>query len=145
MDRSLPGSSVHGIFQTIVLEWIAVSFSRGSSQSRDWTHVPCIGRQILYHEATRRPYTKYESESVSCSVAPVQLCDPIDCSLPGSSVHGILRARILEEVAIPFSRQSSQPGDQTQVSCIVGRFFTVWATREAPYKVYYLLTLSLFH
>ena len=53
------------------------------------------------------------------------------CSLPGSSVRGILQARILEWVAIPFSWGSSQPRDQTQVSCIAGRFFTVWATREA--------------
>ena len=59
------------------------------------------------------------------------LCDPMDCSPPGSSVHGILQARILEWVAIPFSRGSSQPRDGTQVSCIAGRFFTIWATREA--------------
>ena len=58
------------------------------------------------------------------------LCDPMDCSLLGSSVHGILQLRILEWVAIPFSKGSSQPRDQTQVSCIAGRFFTVWATRE---------------
>ena len=58
------------------------------------------------------------------------LCDPLACSLPGSSVHGILQARILEWVAIPFSRGPSQPRDWTQVSCIAGRFFTVWATRE---------------
>ena len=49
------------------------------------------------------------------------------------TVHGILQARILEWVAIPFSRGSSQPRDQTQVSCISGRFFTSWATREALY------------
>ena len=59
------------------------------------------------------------------------LCDPMDCSPPGSSVRGILQARILEELAIAFSRGSSQPGDRTQVSCITGGFFTVWATREA--------------
>ena len=47
-------------------------------------------------------------------------------------VHGILQARILEWVAFPFSRGSSQPRDWTQVSCIAGRFFTIWATREAP-------------
>ena len=58
------------------------------------------------------------------------LCDPMDCSPPGSSVHGILQARILEWVAIPFSRGSSQPRNRTQVSCIAGRFFTIWATRE---------------
>ena len=49
----------------------------------------------------------------------------MDCSLPGSSVHGILQARILEWAAILFFRGSSQPRDQTQVSTIVGRFFTV--------------------
>ena len=58
------------------------------------------------------------------------LCDLMDCSSPGSSVHGILQARILEWGAIPFSRGSSWPRDRTQVSCIAGRFFTVWATRE---------------
>ena len=52
------------------------------------------------------------------------LCDPMDCSLAGSSVHGILQARILEWVAIPSFRGSSQPRDQTQVSCIAGGFFT---------------------
>ena len=53
------------------------------------------------------------------------LCNHVDCSLPGSSVHGVLQARILEWVAFPFSRGSSQHRDQTQVSCIAGRFFTV--------------------
>ena len=52
------------------------------------------------------------------------LCDPVDCSPPGSSVHGILEARILEWVAISFSRGSFRPRDQTQVSCIAGRHFT---------------------
>ena len=52
-------------------------------------------------------------------------------SWPGSSVHGIFQARILEWVAIPFSKGPFWPRDQTQVSCIAGRFFTIWATREA--------------
>ena len=60
------------------------------------------------------------------------LCNPMDCSPPGSSVHGILQARILEWVAISSSRGSSQPWDWTSVSCIAGRFFTIWDTREAP-------------
>ena len=51
-------------------------------------------------------------------------CNPIDCSLPGSSVHGILHARILEWVAISLPRVSSQPRNQTWVSCLAGRFFT---------------------
>ena len=53
------------------------------------------------------------------------LCDPIDCSPPGSSIHGILQARILEWVVVTFSRGSSQPRDQTWVSCIAARFFTI--------------------
>ena len=53
------------------------------------------------------------------------LCDPVDHSPAGSSVHGILQARILEWVAIPFYRVSSQPKYQTQVSCMAGRFFTI--------------------
>ena len=56
------------------------------------------------------------------------LRDTMDCSPPGSSVHGILQARIPEWVAIPFSRGSSPPGDRTQVSCTAGSFCTVWAT-----------------
>ena len=59
------------------------------------------------------------------------LCNPMDCSPPDFSVHGILQARILEWVAIPFSRESSRLRDRSQVSCIAGRFFTIWATREA--------------
>ena len=69
-------------------------------------------------------------------VKVVQLCpalwDPKDHSLSSSSVHGILQARILEWIAIPFSRESSRPGDWTQVAWTAGRFFTIWATREAP-------------
>ena len=58
--------------------------------------------------------------------------DLTDCSLPASSVHRILQARLLEWVAISFSRVSSQPRNQIQVPYIAGRFFTNWATREAP-------------
>ena len=53
MDCSLPGSSVHGISQARIMEWVAISFSRGSSQLRDPTQVSCTGRQILYHWTTR--------------------------------------------------------------------------------------------
>ena len=53
------------------------------------------------------------------------LCDPMDCSPPGSSVHGISQARILEWVTISSSRGSSQPRERIQLSCIAGRFFTV--------------------
>ena len=68
-----------------------------------------------------------------CSVAQLcpTLCDPMDCSLPGTYVHGTFQARVLDWVAISFSRGSSRPRGQTQVSHIRGRRFTIWATREA--------------
>ena len=59
------------------------------------------------------------------------LCDPMDCSLQDFSVHGILQARILEWVAMPSSRGSSQTRDRTWVSCIAGGFLMHWATRKA--------------
>ena len=72
----------------------------------------------------------YESETVCCHLCPTR-CDPMDCSPSVSSVHRILQVRMLEWVASPFSRGSSWPRDQTWVSLIAGRFFTIWATREA--------------
>ena len=66
---------------------------------------------------------------VSCSVM-LTVCNPMDYDPPGSSVHRMLQARILEQVAIPFSMGSSWPRNRTQVSCIAGRFFIFWATRE---------------
>ena len=74
---------------------------------------------------------KEEKESEVAQSCPT-LCDPVDCSLPGSSVHGILQARILEWVAISFSRGSSQPRDQSQVSRIAGRCFTLWLLSFKP-------------
>ena len=65
----------------------------------------------------------------------VQLRDPMDCSPPGFSVHGILQARILEWVATPSSRESSRPRDWTQISRIAGGFLTVWAAKEAPHPL----------
>ena len=68
------------------------------------------------------------------------LYNPMDYSPPGSPVHEILQARILEWVAISFSRGSSWLRGQIWVSCIAGRLFTVWATREAPCDVYFPTT-----
>ena len=75
----------------------------------------------------RSTHTESESEF---DQSYLTLCEPMDCSLPGSTVHGIFQARILQWVAISFSRRSSRPRDWTQVSRIVGRHFTIWATRE---------------
>ena len=74
--------------------------------------------------------TYMQSESEVSQLCPT-LCGPMDCSLSGSSVHGIFQARVLGWVAISFSRGSSRPKNWTQVSHIAGRHFTVWATREA--------------
>ena len=60
------------------------------------------------------------------------LCIHMDCSLPGSSVHGIFQARVLQWLTISFSRGSSWPRDGTQVSHIAGKCFTIWVIREAP-------------
>ena len=79
-------------------------------------------------------------------VLVIQLCpilyDPMDCSPPGSSVRGIFQIKIREWVAISSSRGSTSSRDQTQISCIAGRFFTIWVTREAWTKDSELLWLS---
>ena len=93
MDSSLPGSSVHGIFQARILKQVAISYSKGSSQSRDQTHVSCvscIGRWILYHFTT---WEKYEHQmanrhtkrcSTSLTVRKMQIKTTIKC-FPGGS------------------------------------------------------------
>ena len=87
---------------------------------------------LTVHEILQARILESENEiSQSCPT----LCDPMDCSPPGSSVHGIFQARILERVAISFSRRSSKTRDWTQVSRIVGRRFTVWVTKEAWWGV----------
>ena len=77
------------------------------------------------------PWIKMSLKRICESLSHLQLCNPKDWSLPGYSVHGILQARILEWVAMPFSRASSQPRDRIQLSRIAGGFFTTWATKEA--------------
>ena len=72
-------------------------------------------------------YEKVKVKALVTQLCPT-LCDPMDCSPPGSSVHGISHTRIWEWVAIPFSKGSSQPSEWTWVSCIAGRFFTIKAT-----------------
>ena len=122
MVFSPPGSSVHGTFQARILEGVAISFTRASSQTRDRTRVSCTAGRFF------TDWTTLEAQSHSVEST---FCDPMDCSLPGSSGHGILQARILKWVAVPFSRGSSQPRDWTQVSHISSVFFTACATREA--------------
>ena len=84
-------------------------------------------QKASFHPIGRKFYPLLSSIlHVLCLVAQScpTLCNSTDCGLPGSSVHGILQARILQWVAMSFSRGSSQPRDGTQVSCIAGGFFT---------------------
>ena len=90
----------------------------------------CITSTLLSCQEANPNYSCLSSCKREVAQSCPTLCDPMDCSLPGS-VHGILQARILEWVAISFSRGSSQPRDWTQVSHIAGRCFTVRTTRKA--------------
>ena len=68
-------------------------------------------------------------------------CDPMNCNPPGSSVPGVLQARILEWLAIPFFRRSSQPRNRTQVSCNAGEFFASWSTILRIFMVHICIVL----
>ena len=105
--------------------------SMGSQGARhDWATEHISIFPICYSEAREGMAIRYNlAVCVRCHVW--LFSDLVDCSLTGSSVHGILPARVLKQVAISFSRGSSWPRDQTHVSCTAGRFFTFWATWEA--------------
>ena len=118
--------------ETVIDYQQLLSMSTQKLTSGPWTTysmVPCIWSEVKWSEVAQ--------------LCPT-LCDPMDCSLPGSSVYGIFQARILEWVAISFSRRSSPPRDWTQVSCIVDRRFTIWATREVPWCHVYEKTQKIF-
>ena len=102
----------------------------GAHALEPWTHICWAHVLHLMKPACPRACTLQQEKWKHSSFRRVQLCNPMDCSPPGSSVHGILQARILERVVIPFSRGSFWPRDWTWVSCSAGRFFAVWATGE---------------
>ena len=128
MDHSLSGSSVHGIFQARVLEWTAISFSRGSSNPGIDPRSPTLQADALPSEPPGKSPLGIHIHINNVHAQWLQscptLCDPMDCSLPGSSVHGILWARILEWATMPSSRGSSWSRDRTQVSYVscIGRW-----------------------
>ena len=105
-------------------EWVAISFSRGFSGSRDQTCISFIGCQILYHWVT-------SAYILGHSVMSYSFVTPWIAARQAPLSIGILQTRILEWIAMPSSRGSSPPRNWTQVSCIAGKFFTAWATREA--------------
>ena len=106
MDYSPQGSSVHGIFQARILEWVAFSFSRGASRVRDPTFNSCVSN-IAGRFFTTEPLRKPAAAAAAAAAKSLQscptLCDPRDGSPPGFPVPGILQARTLDWVAISFS------------------------------------------
>ena len=106
--------TVHGILQARILKWVAFPFSRGSSQPKDWTRSPTLQTSSLPAEPQGKPKNTGVGSLSSPAAAAVSywlcstLCDPIDGSLPGSSIPGILQARTLELVAISFSNAWSE-------------------------------------
>ena len=113
VNHRLPRPSVHRIPQARILQWVAISFSRGSSWPRDWG---CTAADSLLSEPPGKP-TQMLPVCTCARFCPT-LCSSMDRSLPGSSVNGIFQARILEWVAIRSSRGSSWPRDQTHTSCV---------------------------
>ena len=111
---------------------------------RQWTQWTQMDRSVQPNAITKKPAQQDGNDVPStspmapwtqvCKCQSLQscpvLCNPLDCSPPGSTVHGISQAGVLEWAAISSYRGSSQPRDQTGVSCISSRFFTIWVTRE---------------
>ena len=126
MDCSLPNSSVYGILQARILDGLPFpspgDFLHPGMEPRSFV----LQADSLLSELLRKPECLLKWNEMKVAQLCLTLCDPMDYS-----VHGILQARIPEWVAFLFSRGSSQYRDRTQVSCIAGRFFTSWATREA--------------
>ena len=136
VDCSPPGFSVHGIFQVRILQWVAMSYSRGSSWPRDQTYVSLVSwidRWILYHCSTWEALFRFMKMLVAQSWPT--LCDPMNCIAHQASLY-IEFSRQEYWSGLPFLSpgwdRSSQPWDRTWVSCIADRFFTIWDTKETP-------------
>ena len=139
IDCSLPGSSVHGIVQARILEWLSCPPPGDLPDPGIESVSPVIpalqaDSLLLSHWGNPNWLKSLLLQSVSESEVGQScptLCDPIDCSLLDSSIHGIFQARVLKWVAISFSRGSSWSRDWTHVSHCSGSRFTMLATREA--------------
>ena len=119
-------------------EWkVITTFVLGTTWSRGWNlqmrnTAPTFLKRLMSSEKLKMPVVNRFSPVAQLCPA---LCDPMDCIVCQAPLSmGILQARILEWVAMPFSRESSQPRNRTQVSHIAGRFITSWVIREAPWS-----------
>ena len=132
-DRETWRAAVHGVVrsQTRLSDWTTTRKQKVPTQrfsSRLHNQDDNTGHFWLQ-------FPSPEKRKVKVAQPCLTLCDPLDCSLPGSSIRGILQARILKWVAYPFSRGTSCPRNRNRVFCIAGGFFPSWATREAPTKI----------
>ena len=119
-------------FSVVLVHRVSHLTACGTFPDRDRTRVTCIGRRTLIH------YVVFCCAQ-SLPLCPT-LCNPMDCSPPGSPVHGIVQARIQEWVAMPSSKESSQLKGGTRVSCIsciAGKFFTMKHPGKRPHPVYH--------
>ena len=129
-------SHIHPISFTDFALWVCISQAEKNDSNINqfsfliMLYFPYVGFYLM---------KDHKVKLLSC----VQLCNPIDSSLPGSSVYGIFQARTLEWVAISFSRGSSQLRDWTQVSPTAGSHFTIWATRKAQSESHSVVSYSL--
>ena len=143
-DCSLPGFSVHGIFQSRILDPVVISSSWVSQGLNPRLLCLLHCRWIITCWAIMKTCYAIEDQPVCACVCVCALvtqsflilCDPMDCSPTWLLSPRNSQVRILEWVANPFSRVSSWPRDWTQVSCIVGRFFTIWATMKTRVTCY---------
>ena len=137
-DREAWCASVHEVTESDMTEWL-INNNSYEPNIKPRNHNWQSNFQTL-SEKNRRWYKRnlvYYQGMKKVKMLVIQSCpilrDPTDCNPTGSFVHGIFQAGILEWVAIPFSRGSSWPSDQTQATCIACRLFTIWASREAHY------------
>ena len=135
MDRGAWWATVHGVEELDTTKRLKHLNMHAHAQAHTHTHTQsCYDLNVCVSSK----FTCWNSNLEKREVAQLclTLCDPMDCSWPGSFIHGIFQTRILEGVAFSFSRGSSQSRDRTQVSHTARRLFTIWATREAQRWMY---------
>ena len=137
LAQKIPWTEEPGGLQSMELQRIGCDWSEWAPHSTkrqtaiwDFTSVQLLNRVRLFATpwiAARLVLSRKKKKVMKVLVTQSFLifCHPVDCNPPGSSAHGILPARILKRVAVPFSRGSFRPRDWTQVTCIAGRFFTI--------------------
>ena len=118
LSYNFPNTGLLPSYLGLFLDILLLSFSF----TKKWKFVVSRGNKIV------------NNHEVLVTQSCPTVCDPVDCSSPESSIHGILQTRIPEWVAIPFCRRSSWPRDSTWVSCIPDGLLTIWATSWIPVK-----------